>query len=123
MQRDIETLDVLPLHSHSHAARRTAYARTHLVCPVRICGGHMLRPPGAVCTYFGRIDVYVTSRDQNGPAQGWRRSRLDMDLTVWIPWGLGGGLLRALQDRWKTWRFRGPGGAETANLLGVGRRF
>lgn len=77
----------------------------------------------SVCTYFGRIDVYVASRDQNGPAQGWRRSRLDMDLTVWTPWGSGGGVLRALQDRWKTWRFRGPGGAETANLLGVGRRF
>lgn len=132
MQRDIETLDAAPPSLpqlrgeedsvRTHASRMSGPDMWGAYAPAAGWGRfHMSFT--SVCTYFGRIDVYVTSRDQNGPAQGWRRSRLDMDLTVWIPWGSGGGLLRALQDRWKTWRFRGPGGAETANLLGVGRRF
>lgn len=46
MQRDIETLDAAP-PSLPQLRGEEDSVRTHaLVCPVRICGGHMLRPPG-----------------------------------------------------------------------------
>lgn len=110
MQRDIETLDVPPLHSHSYAARRTAYARTHLVCPVRICGGHMLRPPGGTLPYVVYIRLHIFRADRCvGGVPGPERSSsrlaevetghgLDGVDSVGVRWRSTASLARPLED-------------------------